>query len=314
MTNTALEYALSDSETLDEVIDCLAEHINIKTQGAVTQKDLFKIIVRAASKGDSLENTSKTLSNIPSGKNIRYHLDKINNFEELESNLNLALQSRVLPRIKKGKLKLAIDLNLIPYYGNPSSEELPYIYRSQAKQGTCSFYAYATIYVIKKGKRFTLAIRGIRNYDTSVAIITFLLASLESLQIKIKKLYLDRGFFSISVIRWLKALHIPFVMPAIRRGKYGGIRQFLKGKKSYKTTYTMKRNKDYYVTFQLWIVCKYKKGTRGKYGVEYYAYVVYKVRTSLSYLHEEYRQRFGIESSYRLKNRKRSEGERNVVV
>ncbi len=25
-----------------EVIDCLAENINIKTQGAVTQKDLFK--------------------------------------------------------------------------------------------------------------------------------------------------------------------------------------------------------------------------------------------------------------------------------
>ena len=128
------------------------------------------------------------------------------------------------------------------------------------------------------------------------------MASLEDLQIKIKKLYLDRGFFSISVIRWLKALHIPFMMPAIRRGKSGGIRQFLKGKKSYKTTYTMKRNKDYYVTFQLWIVCKYKKGTRGKHGIEYYAYVVDKVRTSLSYLHEEYRQRFGIESSYRLKN------------
>ena len=96
----------------------MAEHINIKTQGAVTQEDLFKIIVRAASKGDSIENTSKTLIDVPSGKNIRYHLDKINNFEELEYNLNLALQSRLLPKIKKGKLKLAIDLNLIPYYGN----------------------------------------------------------------------------------------------------------------------------------------------------------------------------------------------------
>jgi len=44
-------------------------------------------------------------------------------------------------------------MNLIPYYGEPSSSEITYIYRSQAKNGTCSFYAYATLYVIKKGKR-----------------------------------------------------------------------------------------------------------------------------------------------------------------
>ncbi|MEH2093111.1 MAG: hypothetical protein V7K96_06870, partial [Nostoc sp.] len=31
------------------------------------------------------------------------------------------------------------------YYGKPTSEELPYIYRSQAKSGTHSFYAYATL-------------------------------------------------------------------------------------------------------------------------------------------------------------------------
>ncbi|MGB5768595.1 MAG: hypothetical protein WBM32_01805, partial [Crocosphaera sp.] len=84
---------------------------------------------------------------------------------------------RKLPGIKKGKLKLAIDLNLIPYYGNPTPEEKPYIYRSQAKLGTCSFYAYASLYVLKKGKRLTLAIRGIRSQDTNVGIITHLLAS-----------------------------------------------------------------------------------------------------------------------------------------
>jgi putative transposase len=86
------------------------------------------------------------LKNARCGRDIRHHLDKINDFDTLESPVNLALQSQVLPRIKKRKLKLAIDLNLIPYYGEPSDSEKPYIYRSQAKQGTCSFYAYATLY------------------------------------------------------------------------------------------------------------------------------------------------------------------------
>ncbi|MEH2257114.1 MAG: hypothetical protein V7K60_13085 [Nostoc sp.] len=62
------------------------------------------------------------------------------------------LQSRLPDGIRKGKQKNAIDFNLIPYYGEPSPSETPYIYRSQVKSGTCSFYAYATVYVIKKNK------------------------------------------------------------------------------------------------------------------------------------------------------------------
>lgn len=252
---------LTESETLQETIDCLIQHIPLETQGAFNASDLYRILVRAASNCDSIENTSKILKNATGGKNIRYHLDKINNFEELETNINSALKSRKLPGIAQKKLKLAIDLNLIPYYGNPTPEELPYIYRSQAKSGTCSFYAYATLYVIKKGKRLTLAIRGIRNRDTNVAIITYLLDALSSLKVDIKTLYLDRGFFSIPVIRWLKALRIPFIMPAIKTGKTGGIKQFLQGRKSYKTK-----------------------------------------TISLGYIHTDYRRRFGIESSYRIKN------------
>ena len=91
-------------------------------------------------------------------------------------------------------------------------------------------------------------------------------------------------------------------MPAIRNGKTGGINQHLKGGKSYKTTHTMNKEKDNQVTFPLWIVCKYLKGKRGKFGIEYLPYVVYKVDISLDYLYQDYRKRFGIESSYRLKN------------
>jgi putative transposase len=65
---------------------------------------------------------------------------------------------------------------------------------------------------------------------------------------------------------------------------------------------TRSRNKNDSVTFELWIVCKYKKGKRHQKGVEYFAYVVHKVKTHLSSIHQDYRKRFGIESSYRLKN------------
>ena len=154
----------------------------------------------------------------------------------------------------------------------------------------------------------TLAVIGVKNNYTSVATISYLLTKVNSLNLKIKSLYLDRGFYSSSVIRWLKALDIPFIMPAIRNGKTGGINQYLKGRKSYKTTHTMNEGKDNEVTFPLWVVClpsnggKYRKGKRGKYGIEYLAYVVYKVTIGLDYVYQDYRKRFGIETSYRLKN------------
>jgi len=79
-----------------------------------------------ASSGDSIENTAKLLKNVPTANDIRYHLNKINNFEELEIQINQALKSRIPLGLKKGCLKLAIDLNLICYYGKPTESILDF--------------------------------------------------------------------------------------------------------------------------------------------------------------------------------------------
>jgi hypothetical protein len=59
------------------------------------------------------------------------------------------------------------------------------------------------------------------------------------LEIGIKQLLLDRGFFSLPVIRWLKALNISFLMPAIVRGKQEGTWQLLQGRKSYTDQFSL---------------------------------------------------------------------------
>ncbi len=163
---TATEPVLTDSKTVNEVVTCLTEHIPIQTQGKCEQQNIFEILIRAASQRDSIENTAKVLKNVPTSNDIRYHLEKYIDINSLELGLNAALQSRLPEGIRQGKQKLAIDFNLIPYYGEPSLSEAPYIYRSQAKSGTCSFYAYATVYVIKKNKRVTLAIKAVQQQNT----------------------------------------------------------------------------------------------------------------------------------------------------
>lgn len=105
---------LKDAETWEEGMDCLTEPLEIPMQGACAQKTLFEILVRAASQNESVEQTCNTLEDVPGGNNVRYHLEKLEEREALEHEVKEALQSRIPPRIRGGKQKVAIDLTLIP--------------------------------------------------------------------------------------------------------------------------------------------------------------------------------------------------------
>ena len=294
--------ALTDEATLQAAIDCLSEHLPLEMEGVYTPKEVFAVLLRAASRGDSIEHTAYTLTGVPSSNDIRYHLDKYQDMATLEQQVNAALQSRIPPKIAKHSQRLAIDLNLLPFYGIPNAVEAPYIYRSQAKAGTTCFFAYATIYVICRNKRVTLGIHAVPRQETLVATITYLLAMLSPRRIRVKRLFLDRGFYSVPVIRWVKALNFPFLMPAIIRGKTGGTRQLLIGRTSYATNYTLNSPQYGSVTCQMAVVCNYYKGFKGKHGIQYSLYVVYRIKVALDQLHHHYKKRFGIETSYRIKN------------
>ncbi|UBF28673.1 ISH3 family transposase (plasmid) [Kovacikia minuta CCNUW1] len=295
--------ALSDEATLEAALECLLEHLPLVPEdSSCSAESLFEILLRAASRHDSIEHTAQRLQGVPSGNGIRYHLDQLDDMVALEGQLNGALQSRIPPKIRKRRHRIAIDLHLIPYYGNRTEAAAPYIYRSQAKAGTTTFFAYATVYVICRNKRVTLGIHAVHRQETLVATVTYLLAMLSALKIRVKRLYLDRGFYSVPVIRWLKALNIPFLMPAVIRGKTGGTRSLLVGRKSYATRYTLSSANYGSVTCQMRVVCTYYKGFKGKHGIQYALYVAHRVTIDLHQLHQHYRERFGIETSYRIKN------------
>lgn len=190
--------------------------------GGLSTETLYEVLLWAASHHDSIEHAAQHLTGVPTGNDLRYHLDKFKEMATLEQQLNRALQSHLPSGIANHRHRLAIDLHLLPYYGRPSEAEAPYIYRSEAKAGTTSFFAYATVYVIRTHQRVTLAIHAVQREETAVAIITRLLDAITPLTVKVRDLYLDRGFYSVPVLRWLMALRLPFIMPAIIRGKTGG--------------------------------------------------------------------------------------------
>jgi hypothetical protein len=89
----------------------------------------------AASHHDSIEHAAQQLTGVPTGNDLRYHLDKFKEMATVEQQLNAALQSHLPSGIVNHRHRLAIDLHLLPYYGQPSEAEAPYILKWPPKTG-----------------------------------------------------------------------------------------------------------------------------------------------------------------------------------
>jgi len=62
-------------------------------------------------------------------------------------------------------VEVCADLHLRPYYGD--EDDTDGLYHSVAKRGTTAFHAYATLYARVKNKRYTLAVRRLKDGDTA---------------------------------------------------------------------------------------------------------------------------------------------------
>jgi putative transposase len=122
---------------------------------------------------------------------------------------------------------------------------------------------------------------------------------ISELGLQIEVLCLDREFYAKKVISFLQGAHIPFITP-VRRHSHR-MKSLLDGAKSRFGTYIMK-NKPGDLELNIVMVVKYLKGKGGKYGSKNLGYIFHGLTWSPGRIHETYRSRFSIESSYRMRN------------
>jgi len=302
---------ITDKEILAIVIDTLSKYISIDTISRhINNTSFLQTIVGIAAKKSSIEAFPKKFELSLTSKQLRYHLQSFDT-EKVENAINKALKHHVSHSIshRNRSYKFAIDLHYKPYHGEPYKDENE-VCRSKAKSGTTHFHVYATIYLIKNKKRYTLAMKYVRNGDDLLDIITFLIEQIHSIGLKIKRLYLDKGFYSTEIIDYLQKEGLPFIIPVAFKGRKGkdgksGIERLLKGNKSYITDYplkSVKNGKKTNISFKLYIVVRIIK-KKNKHKIrEYYAYALSEITFPIKRLYNEYRLRFGIETSYKKKN------------
>lgn len=291
----------------------LGEHITFSDSGYKCKKDLLiNVLLLAAASVTSIFAICKKLALAPSGHAVGNALEKsFSDINELEQQINQSLwpSGKALKSLKRKARKIAIDLTLRPYHGQPLEDEHE-IFRSQPKSGTTHFHAYATAYVTDKKHRYSLAVTFVRGNETMDDVVKRLMRRVRQGGVKIQYLLLDRGFFSVKVIRYLKNSRTPFVMPVVMRGrkqknskaKDTSLRQFLKRRNGW-YSYRMKSQTDGSACFAVCVASKKyfnKKLQQNK--MKKLIYAAWRVPGSPITIRELYRKRFSIETSYRQMN------------
>ena len=227
----------------------------------------------------------------------------------LEQRVNRLFAAQFPQGLRKRSHRVAIDLTLVPYHGQPHQQPTE-IYRGQAKSGTTHFHAYATAYIVRRGQRFTVALIRVEHGTPMVEVLKRLVPLVRQVGIRPRLLLLDRGFYSVAVIRYLYQARYPFVMPVVRRGRSvddprgpSGTQVFAEIKRSGWHTYTLTNADKQTATVRICVHCRNWQGRRGRQGRQPLVYACWRIDTrSTHWVYPTYRLRFGIETSYRQLN------------
>jgi putative transposase len=266
-----------------------------------SNKTIVSLLINASASQASISHVSDLCMDAPCEGTIRYRLRNLE-LEQIQENFNEKLKIHADKTVPNNPHTYAIDFTNIPFYGKEKNKGDTI--KTKPKQGTSRYYSYATIYLILNNKRYTLALKQVTKEDTLKDTVDFLINEITTKGFKIKGLYLDKEFFTVEMINYLQNRKIPFIIPCVKRGRSGGIRKLFEGNQSYSTNYTM-RSKDNEAKFQVNVLVKYSKGKYKQKGRKYFAYAVYGMDLPIKKTFNEYRKRFGIESSYRLMNQAR---------
>jgi hypothetical protein len=311
---------LRSQQVLNALIAVVRPYLPLDLQNTrMTAEDIIAVLGYASANRISADAACHELKGAPSGNRLREVLaEALPDRSTLQRALNTILRAQTPRFVKKGKRSyyVAIDLTLIPYHGECYEDEKE-IVRGEAKSGTTHFHGYATVSIVHDHQRYVLALRFVEKGESMETIVAWLLDRLKSMGISIRCAYFDKGFCSVPVLKMLKRRKLRFILPIPVRGKSGGVRTLFEKSASRKTTYTFNSPQHGELEVAAVVVKKYSKGRYKRKGARWFAYAVGRLPKSVEppQVFERYRQRFGIEASYRQMNQVRARtASRNPVI
>ena len=268
--STYPQYTLKSHDVYTLTINTL-DTLPLSMPGAIQSRDLPRVLVFAAASSLSVHQACDELERAPSGPTVLGTLaSQFRDLDALEGHVNDLLAKLIPKGLGKRGRRVAMDLVALPYHGTVEEAHQDEVCRSKAKGGTTHFFTYATAYAVVRGRRYTLAMCRVQAKQTMDHVVRTLLVRLVTLGIRMKLLLLDRGFYSVRGIQDLITGELPFIMPAVKRGKKPltpggptGTYALAQKKEGQWTTYTLKSAQEGHVHFDLAVVCHNTRGGTG---------------------------------------------------
>jgi hypothetical protein len=248
---------------------------------------------------------------VPTGHTFRNRVEALNR-NQVQSAFNSA-NDEILNKLKgcgvfKRYAIVAIDYTHDPFYGDINT---PMVIGGKQDKGTCWGYHYASIHVVEAGRRLTLYTMPVDQFTEKADAVATLLEKAKQRGVHVKLVLLDRGFFSAQVINLLNKLHVHFVMPAV---KYETVKQAIavhhNSNAACVVRFTLGEDeKSARFNLAIYPVPKERLKNRSRRKKQlslqdlYFAFATNLPRSvakSVSYIPQEYRRRWGIETGYRV--------------
>jgi putative transposase len=248
---------------------------------------------------------------VPTGHTFRNRIQNLNR-DQVQAAFTFA-NDEILKILKgcgifKRYAIVAIDYTHDPFYGDINA---PMVIGGKQDRGTCWGYQYASIHIVEAGRRLTLYTMSIDQFTEKADAVATLLEKAKERGVHVKLVLLDRGFFSAEVINLLKKLGVHFVMPAV---KYETVKQAIAANHNSTAACVVRFNlgqgeKAARFSLAVYPVPIERLKGRSKRKKElslhdlYFAFATnlpISVAESVSYIPQEYRRRWGIETGYRV--------------
>ena len=196
---------------------------------------------------------------------------------------------------------VAIDYTEWFYYGDKND---PMVVGKKPERGTYWCFKFASINIVEHGERITLMVIPMGKLTNEMRIIEEMI-SYTAQKVRIKKLYVDRHFFSIDMINLFKRLGLTFLMLATENKRVEKLLKITPAP-TVITDYVM-GDKDRQAVFNLVVVDREmrNRNTRERKTIKIAYATNMEINENdvelINKLSDLYRKRWGIETAYRVK-------------
>jgi len=277
-------------------------NLNLKNNTLYKKNQFIDLMIHMGQTRDFAENGNKTFRELrscdcPNADTLLYHLKNYQDSKQLHK-MYITLFEIIWEMARKSntfdirkRVDVAIDFTEWYFYGDRST---PMVVGKEPDRGTTKCYKFATINIVESGKRFTLLALPVGPFDTKEKILSQLL-NYALQRVKIRRVFVDRGFFDSKAIKVFHRFHLKYLMPATRIPTVKNIMEIAPAS-SVITDFPMKD-----ITFNLVIVEELENGKKVKRAFatnEEYDENDVNLAERLFLL---YGRRWGVETSYRVK-------------